>query len=136
MRSIVVSGLLAVLFWVSPLFLHGQAPDAAGIYRVGNGVSAPAVLYQPEPEFSEQERKLRISRTCSLSLVVDTEGHVRDVRVVRSVAEGLATEHREIAEAMDTKIVAAVRQYRFRPAVFQGKPVPVAVMTEVNFTVF
>jgi len=136
MRSLAVSTLLTVLLSISPLRLHGQAPDAAGIYRVGNGVSAPAVLYQPEPEFSEQERKLKISPQCQLSLVVDTDGHVKDVRMMHSVAEGQPAEHRDAAQAMDAKIVAAVSQYRFKPAMFEGKAVPVALMMEFNFNIF
>jgi len=136
MRNPVISTLLVALFCVTPLCLRGQTPDAAGVYRVGDGVSAPVALFQPEPEFSEQERKLKVSPQCTLSLVVDTDGHVRDVRMIHSVAESQPAEHREAAQAMDAKIVAAVSQYRFKPAMFGGKPVPVAINIGVNFTIF
>lgn len=37
----------------------GQTSNAPppGVYKVGNGVSPPKVIYAPEPEFSEQPAK-------------------------------------------------------------------------------
>jgi hypothetical protein len=34
---------------------------------------------------------------------------------------------------LDEKAVEAVKRYRFKPAMLQGKPVPVEVNIEVNF---
>ena len=39
-----------------------------GIFHVGGGVSAPRVLYQPEPEFSEEARKAKYQGVCTLGL--------------------------------------------------------------------
>lgn len=45
-----------------------------GVARVGGGVSAPRVIYAPDPEYSEKARKAGYRGTCVLWLVVDTKG--------------------------------------------------------------
>jgi protein TonB len=37
---------------------------------------------------------------------------------------------------LDEKAVEAVKQYKFKPAMMQGKPVPVEINIEVNFQLF
>ena len=70
-------------------------------------------------------------------MIVDTEGHVPDVRVIRSAAEDFSNKKdRELARTLDPKTVEAVRQYRFEPSTFNGKPVPVELSVEVNFRIY
>jgi periplasmic protein TonB len=57
-----------------------------------------------------------------VSLIVDAQGNPQRVQVLRPLGKGL-----------DEKAVAAVRQYRFKPATLQGKPVAVELNIEVNF---
>lgn len=112
-------------------------PDASGIYHVGDGVTAPKLVYQVEPEFSEKARKHKISGNIIVRMVVDTEGHVQDAHVFRSAAEDFTSKKdREMASTFDPKAVEAVRQYRFEPGTFHGKPVPVELNVEVNFQIF
>ena len=58
-------------------------------------------------------------------LIVDQQGNPTHVRVVRGVGMGL-----------DEKAVEAVRQYKFKPAMQNGKPVPVDLYIDVNFQIF
>jgi protein TonB len=37
---------------------------------------------------------------------------------------------------LDEKAVEAVRQYKFKPSMYQGKPVPVEITIEVNFHIY
>jgi protein TonB len=60
-----------------------------------------------------------------VNLIVDTHGLPQNVRVIRGVGMGL-----------DEKALEAVRQYKFKPAMEGGKPVPVQVNVEVNFQIF
>jgi protein TonB len=96
-----------------------------GIRHVGGGVSAPVPIYEVEPEFSEEARKAKFMGVVTVNLIVDTKGMPQNVHVLRGVGMGL-----------DQKAVEAVEQYRFRPAMEAGKPVPVQLNVEVNFQIF
>jgi len=93
-----------------------------GAYRVGNGVTAPVVLYKKEPEYSEEARKAKYQGTVVLYIEVDPSGRAVNPRVVRSLGLGL-----------DEKAMEAVRQWTFKPGYRDGKPVTVAATIEVNF---
>lgn len=96
-----------------------------GPRRIGGGVSAPQLIYQVEPEFSEEARKAKFAGNVLVNLWVDTNGMPSHIRVIRPVGMGL-----------DEKAVEAVRQYRFKPAMENGKPVLVELNVEVNFQIF
>ena len=112
------------------------SPDAAGVYRARDGVSMPKLIYTAPPDYTDKARKKKINGNCKVSIVVDIDGHVRDVRVIHSVAEDQPAKLKAVALTLDEKTVEAVRQYRFDPGLLQGKPVPVAITVEVNFSVF
>jgi protein TonB len=96
-----------------------------GLRHVGGGVSAPVLVSKVEPEFSEEARKAKFMGVVTVNLIVDTEGYPQNVRVLRGVGMGL-----------DEKALSAVRQYRFKPAMEGGHPVPVQVNVEVHFSIF
>ena len=96
-----------------------------GVFRVGGGVTAPRVIDDPSPEYSEEARKARFEGTVVLWLIVDANGRPRDLRVARSLGMGL-----------DQKALQAVRLWRFKPAMKDGTPVAVEVNVEVNFHLY
>lgn len=102
--------------------IGGGGGYGGGLMTVGGGVSAPEVIHSVEPEFTEDARKSNLQGTVSIQLIVDAQGDPQDVRVVHHLGMGL-----------DQKAVAAVQQYRFRPAMYQGHPVPVQMVIEVDF---
>jgi len=93
-----------------------------GAYRIGGGISAPSVLFKVEPEYSEEARKAKWQGAVTLSVIVDELGRPKNVTVLRSLGLGL-----------DQKAVEAVSQWRFKPGLKNGKPVPVFATIEVNF---
>jgi periplasmic protein TonB len=93
-----------------------------GVFRAGGGVSQPAVIFKVDPEYSEEARKAKYSGTVVLSVIVDAEGHARDLRVVRSLGMGL-----------DEKAVDAVAKWKFKPGMKGGQAVNVRATIEVNF---
>jgi len=108
----------------------GLGPGSGGNYgggprRIGGGVSAPQVIYQVDPEFSEEARKAKFMGVVTVNLWVDEKGNPTHVRVLRGVGMGL-----------DEKAVEAVKQYKFKPAMEGGKPVLVELNIEVNFQIF
>jgi periplasmic protein TonB len=96
-----------------------------GAFRVGGGVSAPRALETPDPEYSEEARKAKYQGTCVLWLIVDPDGKPRDIKVARALGMGL-----------DQKAIEAVRNWRFSPAMKDGRPVPVQINVEVNFRLY
>lgn len=96
-----------------------------GVMTVGGGVTAPQVIHRVEPDFTDAARAARYQGVVSIGLIVDSQGNPEDVHVVRHLGMGL-----------DEKAMEAVRQYRFRPAMFQGHPVPVQMVIQVNFHLF
>ncbi len=60
-----------------------------------------------------------------MNLIVDSQGKPQNVHILRGVGMGL-----------DEKAKEAVMQYRFKPAMEGGKPVPVEMNVEVNFQIF
>ena len=112
-------------------------PDAEGKYHVGDGVTAPKIIYQVEPEFSEKARKQKVAGATRLAFIVETDGNVRDIRVTKSCADAFTNKKdREAALTLDQQAIKAASQYRFQPARYQGKPVQVEFSAEINFQVF
>ena len=93
-----------------------------GAYRIGGGVSPPAVIFKVEPEYSEEARKAKFQGTVVLFIVVDEHGNPRDLKVIRPLGLGL-----------DQKAIEAVEKWRFNPGKKDGKPVAVQATIEVNF---
>jgi TonB family protein len=96
-----------------------------GVFKVGGGISAPQAVSTPDPEYTEEARRAKTQGTCILWLIVDAEGHPRDIRIVRGLGFGL-----------DTKAIEAVKQWRFEPALKDGKPVNVQISVEVGFRLY
>jgi protein TonB len=96
-----------------------------GVFRVGGGVSPPRALDTPDPEYSEEARKAKYQGTCVLWLIVGPDGKPRDIKVARALGMGL-----------DQKAIEAVRNWKFEPAMKDGKPVAVQINVEVNFRLY
>jgi TonB family protein len=89
------------------------------IYQVGGPVVAPELVWAPDPVFpSGQEKGGEVVVSC----VIGVEGHPKQLVVVR-----------HLGGVFDKNAVDAIEQYRFKPAMLLGKPVPVHVNIEVNF---
>jgi periplasmic protein TonB len=96
-----------------------------GVFKVGGGISAPTPVNTPDPEYTEEARNAKTQGTCVLWLIVDDQGNPRDIRVVRGLGNGL-----------DAKAIAAVKQWKFQPAMKDGHPVNVQISVEVGFKLF
>lgn len=113
-------------------------PDANGVYHFEKGVvSIPDLVYSVEAEIPEKARKRNLPCATKVRLIVDIDGLVREARVIRSASERYSEKKdREAAVLFDQEAIVAVRQYRFKPGMFQGKPVPVEEEVEVQFLVY
>jgi TonB family protein len=110
--------------------------DPLGKFHVGDGVSAPSVVFGPTPEFTDKAIRKKIKGTVVVSLTVDVAGKPQNVRISRSLAEGVSKKLRSTALNCDEKVIEAVKQYRFKPAEFRGKPVPVETTIGISFGIY
>ncbi len=93
-----------------------------GVFRVGGGVSAPQLIHRVDPEYSEEARKAKHQGTVELYVEVAADGRAHKIVVRRGLGLGL-----------DEKAIEAVRQWRFKPAMKNGKPVTVGALVTVHF---
>jgi len=93
-----------------------------GLMSVGGGVSAPQVLHSIEPEFTDEARRANFQGSVSIKLIVDSQGNPQDVRLASHLGMGL-----------DERAIEAVRHYKFSPAMYQGHPVSVQILMDVEF---
>ncbi|MGA2848731.1 MAG: energy transducer TonB [Terracidiphilus sp.] len=93
-----------------------------GLMSVGGGVAAPQLIHSVEPEFTEQARRENYQGSVSIKLIVDSQGNPQDVRLASHLGMGL-----------EEKAIEAVRQYNFKAAMYQGHPVSVQIVVEVDF---
>jgi protein TonB len=95
------------------------------VKNIGGGITEPVVITQVEPEFSEEARRAKYPGDVIVSLIVDATGMPQNVHVLHGVGMGL-----------DEKAVEAVKQYRFKPARENGKPVAVYMNVDVGFHIY
>lgn len=96
-----------------------------GVYSPGGGITNPIPIVTPEAEFSDEARRTKYQGVCMISIIVDTYGFPQNPRVIRPLGMGL-----------DEKALEAVRKYRFKPSMREGKPVAVMITVAVNFRLY
>jgi len=96
-------------------------PPVQGPLRLHSGITRPQKTVDVAPVYPAAARAARKEGVVILETVIDARGNVESVRVLRPVA------------LLDDAAVAAVRQWRFTPALLNGEPVPVVMTVTVNF---
>jgi TonB family protein len=96
-----------------------------GVFRIGKGVTPPRVIYQTDPEFSEEARKAKYQGTCVLGLIVDASGRPTAIRVINALGMGL-----------DEKAIESVKNWKFEPGKKDGHDVSVEIAVEVDFHLY
>jgi TonB family protein len=102
-----------------------EAGMGGGVFRMGKGVTPPRVIYQTDPEFSEEARKAKYQGTCVLGLIVDANGHPTAIRVLSALGMGL-----------DEKAIESVKNWKFEPGKKDGHDVSVEIAVEVDFHLY
>ena len=94
-----------------------------GAYRPGGAVTAPRVLIEVRPSYTNDALLHKIQGTVVLEVIVTRDGRPSDIRVVRSLDAG----------GLDEQAVAAVSRWRFEPGRLAGTPVDVLVIVMLDF---
>jgi protein TonB len=90
--------------------------------RITSDLRRPAKTRDVMPVYPDIAMRARISGMVILEAVIDAEGRVAHVRVLRSVP------------LLDQAAIDAVRQWEFTPTRLNGVAVPVVMTVTVNFT--
>ena len=120
MSAIFRSSVSALLFLLAAV---SQAQPAGTPYRVEGDVKRPEKISGSPPAYTVEARKDRVTGVVILETVIDEQGDVTEVRILKGLPGGL-----------DQAAVEAVRTWKFNPATLDGRPVPVYYILTVNFT--
>jgi protein TonB len=97
-----------------------QPPVREGdLVELGGDVIPPQPIYNPKPSYPPLAARQRIGGTVFLEVLVDENGSVQDVKVLRGVKPDLG---------LDAAAAGAVRSWRYKPATKGG------VRVKVRFT--
>jgi protein TonB len=91
--------------------------------RVGGDVRPPQKLRHVNPVYPEIAKAARVQGEVVLECLIDTNGSVADLRVLRGV------------RWLDDAAATAVRQWVYRPTLLNGQPVAVIMTVTVHFRI-
>ncbi len=100
---------------------HPLNPSRHDVLDVSSGVMTTNLISAPAPKYPRLAGAIHLQGTVILQAVIDKNGQVK----ATSVLQG----HRLLREAA----VHAVRQWRYRPFLADGRPVDVATVVTVDF---
>jgi TonB family protein len=95
----------------------------AGAMALTGSIAPPVKIYSPQPLYTEDARQAGVQGVVILEAVVDSDGTVRNVRVLKGLPMGL-----------DQSAVDAVMTWRYEPAKLEGKSVPVYFTFTISFS--
>jgi protein TonB len=128
--SVGVPGSLPVVGVGSPVkgvaegpSLTPQPPPPVQPRRVGGDIQPPERIIFKAPLYPPLAQAARIEGTVILEAVIDAQGVVQDVTVLRSVP------------LLDRAAIEAVRQWRYSPTKLNGVAIPVRMSITVTFSI-
>ena len=98
------------------------AVEEKKIIFVGVDIDEPKIIHKVEPRYTEAARYAGIKGPVILDLVIDTNGRVASIKVLRGLPLGLTK-----------SAVDAVKQWRFEASKYKGHPVSVRYILTVHF---
>lgn len=104
-----------------PLPPPPPVPEPPRIPRAGIGVREPKKIVHVAPIYPRIARDAKIEGVVVLEAVIDTDGRIDRLRVLRSTP------------LLDEAAIAAVKEWRYIPTQLNGVPVPVLMTITVNF---
>jgi TonB family protein len=95
----------------------------AGAMPLSGNIAPPVKIFSPQPLYTEDARRAGIQGVVILEAVVDAEGTVRNVKILKGLPMGL-----------DQSAVDAVMTWKYEPATLNGEPVPVYFTFTISFS--
>jgi len=105
---------------------RGTGGGGDEVFGVGNGVTAPVALRRPPPAYTAEAMRARLQGVVVLNCIVRPDGKCSDIRIKQSL---------DMVFGLDQQAIASAQEWRFRPGMRMGEPVPVLVTLEIGFTI-
>ena len=99
----------------------GVVGEEEPILVVGD-VRPPELILKIQPEYPEMARRARIEGKVIVEAIINAQGDVENVPVLRSIP------------LLDGAAIAAVKKWKYKPAMQHGRPVKVFFTVVVDFT--
>ncbi len=96
----------------------------AGVLTIKDGVLPPKIVTRTKPSYTREGVRQRIQGFVTLQFVVELDGTVGPVRVLRSL---------DAASGLDDAAVATLKQWRFDAGTKDGRPVRVMATVVMTF---
>lgn len=96
--------------------------DSKELPKEGKDLNSPEIISKVAPKYPEEAKKAGIMGEVRIEAVVDEEGIVQEVKATNE-ADALL-----IKAAME-----AVKQWKFKPVIKEGKPVRIKTTVTLNF---
>ena len=116
---VVIGGCMKIVLALALLVGVGAAQE-----RPRNGVTLPRVVKSVNPEYTQEAKDQRIQGIVRLDVDVKDDGSVGDVAVAQSLDD---------MYGLDNEAIKAAKQWRFRPAEKDGKPIAMRIQLEMTF---
>jgi periplasmic protein TonB len=97
-------------------------PPPPKAVRIGGQIKQPKLLNQVRPIFPELAAQARLSAIVIMEALVDTQGRVKSVTVLRG------------APLFDEAAQEAVKQWRYQPLLLNGVPTDFILTVTINFS--
>jgi periplasmic protein TonB len=108
------------VFRVSPA-AGESAVQSTGIVEVSPEMAEGSLLHRVEPDYPEEARREQIEGPVVLDVRTGRDGSVEEVRLLAG------------RKVLADSAIAAVKQWRFRPKVVNGKPAEIQTRVTLNF---
>ena len=115
-------GLPSGIVSSAPIPRPPDPPRPSGPVRVADLPIPPRKTVDVRPIYPDVARIARVEGTVVMEAVLDPSGHVTQLRVIKS------------RPLLDQAALDAVRQWRYTPSVYGGRPVSVLMTITIRFT--
>lgn len=107
----------------SQLVVQSTTPEVNGrALHIGNRMSPPKIVYDPQPQYSQLAREAGEQGTCILTLMVDASGSAKNIHISKPLGYGL-----------DEQAVRTVETWKFEPARRNGEPISIYASVAIAF---
>lgn len=115
-----------VLVWNENIYRENSG--ITGVMKIGGGGASPPACPLPhvEPDYTDAAKKAHIQGTVSLDVIVAPDGSMDVVKVASALGYGLDEEARKFV----------TNNFKCKPGMFNGQPVPTQARIDVNFHLY